>query len=454
MIKRQIEYYLSIWKHSPSRQVLLVRGARQVGKTFSIRQFAKSFASFIEVNFLETPEVAKFFTSGSLAPDEIIEKLEIYYGVSIESGESLLFFDEIQECKEALIALRFFQEKYPSLHVIAAGSLLEFALSEIPSFGVGRVDSIFMYPLSFEEFLGALGQQKIASAIRSASPFKILDPTLHTKATGLLRIYTIVGGLPAIVHSYQQTKDINLCMSKIDSILLGYEDDFAKYKTRINPLKLRETLRAAAQQAGRKFVYSHINSTSSTTGYDQSLELLRLAGLIYKVQRSSANGIPLGGEIDQKSFKTLLFDIGVYHRLLGLTISKILVDDEISFVNRGALAEVLCGTELIVHSPPTSRAALYYWSREQRGSNAEVDYLIQQNNEILPIEVKAGTKGKMQSLYLFLSEKKKTRGVRCSMENFSHFTSPQESALVEVVPLYGIGAYASQKVSPEKLVID
>jgi predicted AAA+ superfamily ATPase len=427
--------------------VLLLRGARQVGKTYSVRQLAKGFTTSIEVNFLEAPEVSQFFSTGSLAPDKIIEKLEVYYGVSLKAGESLLFLDEIQECPEALTALRFFQEKQSSLHVIAAGSLLEFSLSEIPSFGVGRIESLFMYPLSFEEFLGALGQQKLALAIRGASPFNPLDSTLHAKATDLFKTYTIIGGLPAIVQSYCEDRDINLCMSQIESILLSYEDDFAKYKTRISPLKLRETLRAVAQQAGTKFVYSRINPASSSSGYDQALGLLQLAGLVYKVPRCSANGIPIGAEIDAKSFKTIPFDISIYHRLLGLKISDIVLDSEVSFVNRGALAEVACGTELIAHSSPRHRPELYYWSREQRSSNAEIDYLIQQNDALLPIEVKAGTKGKMQSLYLFLTEKKGSRGVRCSMENYTHYKAPHEVAQVEVVPLYGVGTYAHPEVA-------
>ena len=443
MIPRTIDRYLAKWKNSKQRKVLLLRGARQVGKTFSVREFAKGFSSCIEVNFLESPELKSFFQAGSLDPEVILEKLQAYFGVSLVPGEGLLFLDEIQDCPEALTALRFFHEKMPALHVVAAGSLLEFVLAEIPSFGVGRIDSLFMYPLSIEEFLVAAGHSNLLETIAKASPEKPLDNILHKKAIDLLKTYTIIGGLPEVVYTYFLTRDINQCLSLISNIVLAYEDDFAKYKTRIASEKLRKTLQAVARQAGSKFVYSRINPEGSSVGYDQALELLVQAGLVYKIYRTSANGLPLGAEADSKNFKVIPFDVGFNNSLLGLKPSDLLLQDEISIVNSGALAEIICGIELISHSLPYQRADLYYWKRDKRGSNAEVDYIVQKNSEILPIEVKAGTKGQMQSLYLFLSEKKKGEGIRTSLENFSSFTSPDKKSIVRVVPIYSIGSYAN-----------
>jgi predicted AAA+ superfamily ATPase len=443
MINRNIDVYMARWKATGDRKVLLLRGARQVGKTYSVRHLATQFQSFIEVNFIERPEVANFFKSGSLAPEQIIEKLQAYYGVSLIPGESLLFFDEIQECQEAITSLRFFHENMKNLHVVAAGSLLEFALAEIPSFGVGRIESLYMYPLCFEEFLGALNQENLVTAIHKSSPQNPLDQTLHKRACELLKTYTLVGGLPEVVAKYVSSKDINQCLSLLDGILVTYQDDFAKYKTRISPLKLRETLLSVARQAGKKFVYSHVNPGASPTGYDQSLELLRLAGLVYKIQNTPGNGIPLGSEVDPAKFKVIPLDIGLYHRLLGLNISEVLLDDEVAFVNRGALAEMICGTEIIAHLSPLQSAHLYYWSREVRGSNAEIDYLVQKGGELVPIEVKAGTKGQMQSLYKFLTEKNYKRGIRSSLENFGSFIAPDGNAHIEVVPIYALGEYIS-----------
>ncbi|MCB0333574.1 MAG: ATP-binding protein [Bdellovibrionales bacterium] len=442
MLKRTIDALLKQWKKSTARRVLLMRGARQVGKTFSVRKLAESYQSFIEVNFLETPELKSFFQSGSLSPNQITEKLQAYFGTTLYANNSLLFLDEIQECPEALNTLRFFQEKMPELHVIGAGSLLEFALEEIPSFGVGRIESLFLYPLSLEEFFLATGDAHLLEVIKEASPRNPLDPPLHAKALELLKTYSLIGGLPAVVQSYIDTKDISLSLSLISQIVLSYEDDFAKYKTRIAPEKLRQTLLSVAQQSGSKFIYSQISPENSPSGYQKSFDLLHRAGLIYKVNQTSANGIPLGAEVNPKHFKAIPFDIGFYNVLLGIHPSKLLLQDDYSFVHQGALAEILCGTELVAHSPATQKPHLYYWRREARGSNAEIDYLISQGREILPIEVKSGTKGKMQSLYLFLSQKQYPRGIRTSLENFTSYRSPNNSSEILVIPLYAIGTFA------------
>lgn len=436
LINRQFE----AWKSSPQRKVLLVRGARQVGKTYSVREFGETYNSYLEVNFLESAEVGRFFQSGNLSPRSLLEKLQIYYGKTIIPGQTLLFFDEIQACPEALTALRFFYEQMPELHVVAAGSLLEFALQEIPSHGVGRIESIFMYPLSFKEFLNATDNQLLAQAIDSATTESALDLPIYGKAVDLFKIYSIIGGLPQIVKAFIDTKDTSICLSLIEDLLLGYEDDFAKYKTRISSQKLKDVLTSSARQAGGKFVYSHVNPGSNISGYDQALQLLELAGLVYRVYKTAANGVPLGAQVDRKSFKVIPFDLGIYNKLLNLNPSQIIIAEPQSFVHLGALAEVACGCELISHASPRQRAALYYWSRDVRGTNAEVDYIIQYKERLVPIEVKAGTKGKMQSLYRFLDEKQGELAIRCSLENFSQYRAPSGNSLVKVIPIFAIGS--------------
>jgi len=444
MLKRKIDKLLLDWKNRSGRKVLLLRGARQVGKTFSVRELSRTFVSTIEVNFIETPEVASFFRGGSLEPLAILRKLEAYYDKSLEEGRSLLFFDEIQACPEAITALRFFHEKLPGLHVIAAGSLLEFALAEISSFGVGRIESLFMYPMMLEEFFSALGSSRLYDICKAAQPTAPMDATLHAKACEILKLYSIIGGLPEVVQTYSTTRDFIACSAKLDNLALGYEDDFSKYNTRVAPLKLRETLRAVAAQAGRKFVYSHIKPGSSTSGYDQAIELLRLAGLVYVVRSAAANGLPLGAEVNQKRFKIIPFDIGLYNRLADLNPAQILLEDANSTAHSGPQAEVLCGLELIANASAFERAALYYWSREDRGSSAEVDYLVEANSAIVPIEVKANRKGQMQSLYMLMRQKGIKRGIRSSLENFGTFEAPSGESIVEVIPLYAIGAWAGR----------
>jgi predicted AAA+ superfamily ATPase len=445
MIERKILADLLTWKVATNRKVLLLRGARQIGKTFTARQLAATFSTCLEVNFLETPEVARFFQGGSLDPVSILRNLEAYFEVKLPIGEGLLFFDEIQACPEAITALRFFYEKIPELHVIATGSLLEFALAEIPSFGVGRIDSLFMYPLSIEEFFKANGQGALLQAIQLATLNKSVDSVLHNKACETVRIYSMIGGLPAVVQTYLESKDINSSLTLLDSLLLAYEDDFTKYKTRISPLKLRQTLTSCATQAGGKFVYSHIKPGSSVSGYDQAVELLRLAGMIYVVSRTSANGIPLGAESDPKSFKAIPFDIGIYNRLLGLKFSDRILLEDTAFVHEGASAEVLCGLELVASTPSRLRPELHYWSREKQSSNAEVDYVVQQGMRVVPVEVKAGHKGRMQSMFVFMNEKQCGRGVRTSLENLSSFATPSGGGVIEVVPLYLVGRWLGDR---------
>lgn len=441
MIDRKILSDLIAWRTTPNRKVLLLRGARQVGKTFTIRQLAATFNTYLEVNFLETPEVARFFLGGSLDPISILRNLEAYFEVKLPIGEGLLFFDEIQACPEAITALRFFYEKIPNLHVIATGSLLEFALAEIPSFGVGRIESLFMYPVSIEEFFRANGQGALLQSLQHSTLDQPVASVLHQKACETVRVYSMIGGLPAVVQDYLERKDVNGSLALLDNLLLAYEDDFTKYKTRISPLKLRDTLRSCAAQAGGKFVYSHVKPGSPLSGYDQAVDLLRLAGMIHVVSRTSANGIPLGAESDPKSFKVIPFDIGIYNRLLGLKFSDRVLLENTAFVHEGASAEVLCGLELIASTSVRLRPQLYYWSREKQGSNAEVDYVVQQGMRVVPVEVKAGHKGRMQSMFVFMNEKQCDRGVRTSLENLSRFSTPSGDGVIEVVPLYLVGRW-------------
>jgi predicted AAA+ superfamily ATPase len=444
MIKRDISSFLTQWKAAPDRKVLLLRGARQVGKTFIAREFGKTFKNFVEVNFYETPEVGNFFKTGNLAPQNIIEKLELYYNVSITPGETLLFFDEIQSCPEAIDSLRFFYEKSPGLHLLATGALLEFGLNDVLSFGVGRIVSAFMYPISLSEFIAALLGEKFAGIVGNAVAINQgIEEVLHKKLIDAVTIHSIIGGLPGVVATYLKSHDLRECFKILDELIVGFEDDFAKYNEKVNPQKLRDTLKAIALQTGDKFVYSRIKPDTPVYGYDTALGQLMRAGLAYKINRVSANGIPLGAEIDEKRFKIILFDSGIYNRLLNLDLRGVIATNDIGLVNSGALAENICGLELVKSTPCYRRPELFYWTREAKGSNAEIDYVVQRGNTIVPIEVKAGTKGQMQSLYIFMKEKQLMLGVRTSIENFGRLVPPSGEGEVAIVPLYGIGRYVN-----------
>jgi predicted AAA+ superfamily ATPase len=430
-LRRKIEDQLKRWKDSSERLVLLLRGARQVGKTYSIRVLGKTFPYFIELNFEEQIE-SKVFFDGDLNVVEICEKLSAYTQVPIIPGKTLLFFDEIQACPRCLQSLRFFHEKMPGLHVAAAGSLLEFAISEIPSFGVGRISSIFMYPMSFMEFLWAEGSLLLADYIEKNTTCHSIDAPLHNKLLERIRTYFVLGGMPAVIHAYCKRRDLIECKNMLDSLLISLVDDFAKYVRHSEPQILRDVFRSVSQQAGSKFMYSAIESIKLRES-KKALDVLERAGLVYRIYHSTATGIPLGAQINEKRFKILPFDTGLHQRMLGLDLSEQLVKNIDDIVNKGSIAEVFAGLEMIAGTPPGQRPEVFYWHREQPDSNAEVDYIVQKSERIIPVEVKSGTRGSMQSLRIFLAERNLAFGIRLSQENASRYDK------IIAIPLYMAG---------------
>ena len=428
-MKRFIDTHLLQWKQDPRRKVLLLRGARQVGKTYSIRELGKTFPYYVEINFDETPAIKELFTH-SLSVQQIIERLAVVRGTPINPGETLLFLDEIQACPEALSALRYFQEKLPALHVAAAGSLLEFTLSEIPSMGVGRLHSLFMYPLSFLEYLSASGQEPLYRTVMNHPVSEALEPVIHNQLLDMLRVFYLIGGLPGVVDHYLITHDLLQCQELLQDIATSYEDDFAKYKKKVPVARLREVFQSIIAQVGHKFSYAQVDSHSYHKAMKEALDLLILAGLAYKVPHSSCRGVPLGTTMNPKHFKMLPFDVGIAQRILGLDLADIVLQSQKELVNRGAMTEVFCGLELVHSQAGNYKPELYYWHRESRGSQAEVDYVISSRSNVLPIEVKAGSKGQMQSMNIFLKERNLPRGVRISQENFSVYDH------IQVLPLY------------------
>ncbi|MHC1774467.1 MAG: ATP-binding protein [Lentimicrobium sp.] len=430
-MKRAIEIVLDQWVSDPQRKVLLLRGARQVGKTYSIRALGKKFGHYLEVNFESDKSVHHFFQS-DLNPDEICANLSAYYNIPVLDGETLLFLDEIQSCIPAISSLRFFHEKRPGLHVVAAGSLLEFALNELPSFGVGRIQFLFMYPLSFAEFLIANQEQKLHEIVLNSNSLKPMNEVFHKRLLGYLKKFLFTGGLPEVVETFLSTNDLRQAQTVLDRLILGFDDDFGKYKKQVPAYRLKEVFQAVAAQSGNQFTFSRTSDNMSIEQIKVSLNLLEMAGLVYKVKHTSANGIPLGAGVNTKKFKIIMFDHGIFQRVLGLDLSQHLLADDFEAINKGYHAEQFAGTELIKYSNPQLKAQLYYWHREKSGSSAEVDYVIQKSGSVIPLEVKSGTQGKMQSLWMFMKEKNPGSGIRISLENFSHYQS------IEVYPLYAI----------------
>jgi uncharacterized protein len=431
-LARSIDRQLSAWKEDYKHKPLLMRGARQVGKSSAVRNLGRSFDYFLEINFERQADIAELFRV-SLNPKEIVAKLSALTGIPVIPGKTLLFFDEIQACLPAIASLRFFYEDYPELHVIAAGSLLEFALQEIPTFAVGRIRSLFLYPFSFDEFLEAQGFNLLVGEKNRASAETPLPLPLHNQLIDKLRTFFLVGGMPEVVTTWIEEEDYLRCRLVQNDIIQTYLDDFAKYRKRVSPVILQQTLRSVALQSGSKFVYSEVAGEVESAKIKDALELLTMAGIIIPVTHTAANGLPLGAEINTKFRKFLFMDTGLLLRMLNLSMEHILLSPARDLVNKGAVSEVFAGLELMKNGSPFERQELYYWLRLSKGAQAEVDYIISGNGHILPIEVKAGTKGAMQSLYRFMELKKSTSGIRTSLENFGKI------GMVDICPLYAIG---------------
>ena len=433
-IKRKIDSDLLSWKNVENRKPLVLRGARQVGKSSAVREIGKKYDYFVEINFENKDHSgAKRIFERHSNPKPICDELSAVYETPIIAGRTLLFLDEIQSCPDAISSLRYFYEQMPELHVIAAGSLLEFALQSIPSYAVGRLSSFYMYPFSFEEFLQAMERTMLLERLNSASPQNPLPDEIHRKLKELFLRFVVIGGMPEVVAKYASGGSLMDCQNILDELIETLYNDFAKYKHRVPTIRLDEVFSAIISQTGQKFTYSKAATSANQVQIKECIELLKMAGIVYSVTHSSANGLPLAAELNQRYRKLMILDTGIYQRFLRLNIANLLYDEAFEQINKGVLAEMFVGTELVKSQNNRLPAELYYWQREKEGSAAEVDYVIQKGQDIVPVEVKAGTKGAMQSMFLFLTEKQRPYGIRCSMENFGEFQN------FKIYPLYASG---------------
>lgn len=452
---RLIDSYLLEWASRTSHKPLLLRGARQVGKSSAVQHLGESFEQYVELNFEKSQAFVSLFTQGDLDVRRIVPQIESLVGKHIVPGKTLLFLDEVQACPQAIMALRFFKEDLPELHVIAAGSLLEFALDELPTFGVGRIHSMYMYPMTFDEFLVACGEQLLLKARREASAVNPLPQPLHEKLVSLLRNFILVGGMPEVVSQWVKTHDYLVCQEVQDDIVFAYEDDFPKYRKKVDPALLRLTLRSAAVQATKKFVYAEVGSGYKVSEVKKALELLSKAGILIPVTSTAANGLPLGSEANPAYRKMLILDSGLMLRLLHMSTGDatkfaehILTSKAAELVNRGPMAEMVAGLELLHYNTPNLKQELYYWLRLTKNAQAEIDYVVPYQQFVLPIEVKASTQGGMKSLWAFMRDKHLSRAIRCSLENFGSYVytdalDAEAERQVIVCPLYALSQMES-----------
>lgn len=388
------------------------------------------------------PSIRQLFTK-DIDVHRTCEAISATLGIPVVAGKTLLFIDEIQVSQEAIMSLRYFKEDYPELHVIAAGSLLEFTLEELPSFGVGRIRSLYMYPFSFDEFLLAQGLDTTVDFKHKATSLSPLPEAVHNKLVEQLKTFYLVGGMPAAITEWVESKSYIECTRVHNDILDTYQDDFSKYKSRVSPALLRQVLRSVALQAGCKFVFRQVADDIHSSVIKEALHLLTLAGLIKPVTHSDGNGVPLGAEENCNYTKYLFLDLGLMQTMLGTPAANVLLSSDVDFVNKGAASEMFAGLELVKSHDCFQKAEMYYWQNLSRGTNAEIDYLVVKDGIVVPIEVKASTRGSMQSLWLFMRKKGLHRAIRTSLENFGEFEyvdkeSQDEVRHVDVVPLYAL----------------
>lgn len=430
LMKRLIDYHLRQWKESPLRKPLLLRGARQVGKTYAVRVLGKTFTSFVEINF-ESNKKAKNIFDQNLDPKRILREISTLTEKEIIPGQTLLFFDEIQAVPDGILALRYFYEEMPELHVVAAGSLLDFAVQQV-GVPVGRVQFLYMYPLSFIEFLSALGYVKIIEEILSHPVEREISKVIHDKIFDLLGNYLALGGMPQVVACWKNMLNLQACSQIPQTLVAAYQYDFIKYG-KSHQIKYLDVLFShIPQQLGKNFKYSVVSDFRKRE-LEPCINLLVTAGIVHRVMHSDAHGIPLGAQVDDSSFKLLFIDVGLSQFVLDLKTGDWLLNPLKEFINKGLLVESFVGQELVVYEHPRKKVQLYYWKRNARGSEAEVDYLIQHQRDIIPIEVKSGKGKTLKSMQLFLaSHKNSPYGVRFSTNNYSICEN------VHSYPLYAI----------------
>ena len=388
----------------------MLRGARQVGKTHAVRVLGQRFDQFVEIN-LESNQAARKIIEKDLDVQRIILQLSELLQIKIEPGSTLLFFDEIQNVAGAITALRYFYELMPELHVIAAGSLLDFAIEQV-GVPVGRVSTLYMYPVSFIEFLVALGHTQWAGSLLNYDITKPLSDPLHEKLLDLVGAYIAIGGMPSAINEWLATSTSRAVKAVHADLIYAYEQDFGKYATKHQIKYLHLLFATSVEQLSNKFMYARVGQYQKRE-LSPALDLLQKAGLVYKVMQSAGQGIPLGAQARPDYFKIIFLDVGLSQAVLQLDISSWFIDPLAAFINKGEIIEAFVGQELLAYSDPIRKESLYYWDNQVRTSQAEVDFLIQLKEQVIPIEVKAGINKRIKSMHIFLdSHPNSSYGIR------------------------------------------
>lgn len=408
---RKSQDYMAAWYAKPHRKPILIRGARQVGKTTLVKIVAEQLKlTLININLEQPLPILKDLKTNHLPT--IIQGIELQYKINLKTTPCLLFFDEIQVLPALIGVLRYFYEQYPELAVIGAGSLLEFELSELKfPMPVGRTEFLHLGPMDFEEFLNACGENQLLdymSGYELNSPFSF---TAHEQLLNLLKHYLLIGGMPEAVKLWVETHQLSEVFDIKYNLVTNYVLDFNKYKTVNNVEFLTKVFKNVPAMVGEKAKYVRFDRNNRAKKVAEAIHQLSLARIISPVYHTSSNGLPLAAEKDFNIFKLLFLDVGLMLAELGLVPNLIFHAEELNLVNDGKIAEQFIGQHLLFRHRPLKQPELFYWVKEGR-SNAEIDYIIDVAGKIFPVEVKAGKTGTLRSLHQFMLNKKLTQSVR------------------------------------------
>ncbi|SOE20111.1 hypothetical protein SAMN06298216_0610 [Spirosomataceae bacterium TFI 002] len=397
-IQREKLQDLVDWKGHKRRKPLIINGARQVGKSWLVKELARLHFNdnIVIVNFEKNKDFNSIFKK-NLDVQRIILEISIIFKVQIIPNKTLLFFDEIQECPEALISLRYFYEEMPELHLIASGSLLDF-VDFRGSFPVGRVETLELQPVSFLEFLRARNCTSIALWMKTNDWDTLQNETIQKILEDEYRNYLIVGGMPECVKHFAENNDFFEIQKIQDDLLRSYEQDFKKYTPRVSEDCLLDILSNATKYLGNQIIYTKISERFTGPTIKKGLELLKTARLLQAVENVSVSGMPL--TVSGKQFKIFYLDVGLLVRKSGLDFKNIYFQNELNATFLGALAEQFVAQQLTAHRG----SKLNYWARTQGSASSEVDFVITDNGQIIPIEVKSGKKGSLKSLNILLEK--------------------------------------------------
>jgi len=410
-MERFSEQYLARWIQSRRRKPLILRGARQVGKSTLVRLFADQQKLVLnEINLERHLELETVFATLDMAA--IRGELEVHVGRSISEPGSILFLDEIQATPSALPALRYFYEDHPDVPVIAAGSLLEFTRADHNfSMPVGRIEYHHLGPMTFREFLQAI-EPALCRYLDSLDFNTMLPEAAHRKLLKRQRQYLFVGGMPEAVLAFQESASLQEASSVHRSIISTYEDDFAKYARRQDLLRLQRTFRMIPRQVGQKVKYVNFSREDRSRDIKAAIELLAKARVCICVFSCHCSGIPLIADVNEFVYKLLFLDVGLMNHVNGMNWLDLNRMEDVQLVNEGAVAEQFIGQHLAYSNHGVDPPQLVYWLREGRKSNAEVDYVVSSGPEIFPVEVKAGRSGTLRSLQQFAASRESLKAVR------------------------------------------